>query len=100
MELGCCAGEFGPVVKDRGGCWARAALELGFDGPGEGRAVEFGEDLVCADCVEVFAVEEEAVHVEEAGADWGWHFGGWLGGLVWFGGEEGFQVDVRVCCFC
>ena len=27
MELGCCAGQFGPVVEDRGGCRARAALD-------------------------------------------------------------------------
>jgi hypothetical protein len=47
-------------------------LELGFDGPGEGGAVVFGEEDVCAEGVEVFRVEEEAVHVEETGADGGW----------------------------
>jgi hypothetical protein len=42
LELGCCARELGPGVEDRGGRRAGAALELGFDGPGEGRAVVFG----------------------------------------------------------
>lgn len=56
---------------------------MGFDGPGEGGLVEFGEESVGAEGVEVFGVEEEAVHVEEAGEDggWGWGHGGWVG--VW-----------------
>ena len=74
------AGELGPFVEDSGGGGAGAALQLGFDGPGEGGAGVFGEEDVGAEGVEVFGVEEEAVHVEETGADGGW--GGHCGCLL------------------
>jgi hypothetical protein len=61
------AREFGPVVEDLRSRRTGTALQLGFDGPGEGGAVVFGEQDVGAEGVEVFGVEEEAVHVEEAG---------------------------------
>lgn len=81
------AGEVCPLEEDLGSRGAGAALQLGFDGPGEGGLVVFGEQGVGAEGVEVFGVEEEAVHVEEAGFDgWGlegWHFGG--GVVNWFG---------------
>jgi hypothetical protein len=43
---------------------AGAPLELGFDRPGEGGPVVAVEEGVGYDGVEVFAVEEEAVHVK------------------------------------
>lgn len=67
--------ELCPFVEDGGGGGAGTALHLGFYAPGEGGAVIAVEHLVCALRVEVFGVEEEAVHVEEAGAD-GWESGG------------------------
>jgi len=55
--------------------------------PGERGAVVAGEDRVGAGGVFVFAVEEEAVHVEEAGADgargWGVLVGGGRGEFGW-----------------
>ena len=60
-------GQGGPVVEDFVGFDSGTALELGFDGPGEGGAAISLEDEVDAQGVEVFGVEEEAVHVEEAG---------------------------------
>lgn len=52
------AGELGPFVEDGRGRGAGAALQLGFDGPGKGGSVVFGEKDVCAEGVEVFGVEE------------------------------------------
>ena len=46
-------------------------LQLGFDAPWERRAVLGCEDDVCDEGVDVFGVDEEAVHVEEACADGG-----------------------------
>lgn len=69
--LGFIDGQVGPVLEEAGGFGAGAALELGFDGPGEAGAVVSFEDGVYAVCVEVFGVEEEAVHVEETGPNWG-----------------------------
>ena len=67
-------------MEDGGGAGAGAALQLGFDGPGEGGLAVAGEYRVGAFGVLVFGVEEEAVHVEEADADWGE-----AGGLLaWF----------------
>ena len=40
-----------------------------FDGPWEGRAVVLVENGVDRGGVQVFCVEEEAVHVKEAGPD-------------------------------
>lgn len=80
------AGELGPVVEDFAGGGAWAALQLGFDGPRQCGPVVFGEQDVGAEGVEVFGVEEQAVHVEETGAD-GWRghcgcvsvrVGGWV----------------------
>lgn len=64
-------GKLGPGVEDLAGFGAGAALELGFDVPGEVWAVAFAEDDVVAEGVDILGVEEEAVHVEEAGADGG-----------------------------
>ena len=46
-------------------------MELRFYVPGEGRPVVLGENRVRDVCVDVFGVDEEAVHVEDAGADRG-----------------------------
>lgn len=62
-------GQLRPGVEDARGFGAGAALQLGFDGPGERGLVVAVEQLVGHDGVEVFGVEKEAVHVEEAGAD-------------------------------
>ena len=51
----------------RGG--SRPALHLRFDVPGERGFAVFVQDGVGTDGVEVFAVDEEAVHVEETGPD-------------------------------
>lgn len=48
-----------------------AALQLGFDVPGNVRAVVLAKNLVCNDGVGVFRVDEETVHIEDAGADRG-----------------------------
>lgn len=77
-EGGVGEGEAGPLLEDDVGGWAGPALELGFDRPGEG-----GEGVVLEDCVgdegvDVFGVEEEAVHVEEEGADGGETGGNWF----------------------
>lgn len=67
--LGTRDGQLGPGVEDLAGFGARAALQLGFDIPGEVGPVAFAQDDIVAEGVDVFGVEEEAVHVEEAGAD-------------------------------
>ena len=62
--------EVGPFEEDLGGRGAGAALELGLDVPGElgaGLRVLL-EDDVDALRVDVLGVEQEAVHVEEAGS--------------------------------
>lgn len=66
-----------------------AALELGFDAPGEQGAAVGGEDGVGDEAVDVFGVDEEAVHVEEAGADGGEPKGEGLAELVGGQGEGG-----------
>ncbi len=93
-------GELGPGVEDLAGFGAGAALELGFDVPGEVGAVAFAQDDVVAEGVDVFGVEEETVHVEEAGPD-GREAGAVL--AVWFAQKQvmtgccllGFE-----CCHC
>jgi hypothetical protein len=62
-------GELGPGVEELVGLGARTALEASLDAPGEIGAAVALEDDVDALCIEVFGVKEEAVHVEEAGAD-------------------------------
>lgn len=42
-------------------------MQLGFDIPGKVRFAVFTKDFVCADCIEVFGVYKETVHVEETG---------------------------------
>lgn len=54
------------------GLGSRTTLQLRFYGPGEGGAVVFCQELVCADCVNVLRVDEETVHVEEACLDGWW----------------------------
>ena len=63
-----CDGELRPAEEDCAGRGAGTPLHLCFDGPGERGPAVFGEDSIGADGVEVFGVEEEAVHVEEAGS--------------------------------
>lgn len=77
-------GEAGPLLQDREGGGAGAALQLGLDAPGERGPAVARERFVRADGVEVFGVEEEAVHVEEAGAD-----GGEDGRCFGWGGRRG-----------
>ena len=45
--------------------WSGASLELGFYDPGEVWLAVFAEDDVVAGGVDVFGVEDEAVHVKE-----------------------------------
>ena len=49
----------------------RPAHELCFYFGGEGALAVRGEEFVCDFCVDTFGVDEEAVHVEETGADFG-----------------------------
>lgn len=62
-------------MEDLASFGAGPALELGFDVPGEIGAVAFAEDDVVAEGVDIFGVEEEAIHVEEASSH-GWEAGG------------------------
>lgn len=64
-------GQLRPFLQDRGRGGARAALQLGLDAPGERGAAVPRKQVVGADCVEIFGVQEETVHVEETGADRG-----------------------------
>lgn len=57
----------GPVQEDLVGIGARAALELGLDGPWHGRARVLVQDEVDAERVDVLGIEKEAVHVKETG---------------------------------
>ena len=69
VELFVRDGQFGPVMEDlaRGG--AGPALQLGFDRPGEVGPIVLAQDGVGDGGVGVLAVDEEAVHVEDAGPD-------------------------------
>lgn len=61
--------ELRPFVQDGSCCGIWAALHLCFYAPGEiGTAVAI-EHGVSASSVEIFGIEEEAIHVEEAGTD-------------------------------
>lgn len=71
MELLGRDGQLRPFLQDRGRGGPGAALQLGFDAPGQCGPAVAREQVVGADRVEVFGVDEEAVHVEEAGADGG-----------------------------
>lgn len=62
-------GELGPVGKESVGGRTRAALELGFDGPGEFRALVLLEDEVHTDGVDILRVQEKPVQVEKTGSD-------------------------------
>lgn len=64
-------GQLGPLVEDAGDDGSGSALEAGFYRPGHGISSVPFEDEVGAVRVEVFRVEEEAVHVEETGPDGG-----------------------------
>jgi hypothetical protein len=65
-------GELCPFQEDFIAFGGAAALDPGFDGPGEIGLGVFLQDGVDAFCDEIFGVEEQAVHVEEAGCDWWW----------------------------
>jgi len=65
-------GEFGPVVEDESGLRAGPALHLRFYGPWDGGSVVPLKNHVGHYGVEVFRVDEEAVHVEKGSADAGW----------------------------
>jgi len=62
-------GELGPVGKESVGGRTRAALELGFDGPGEFRALVLLEDEVHTDGVDILRVQEKPVQVEKTSSD-------------------------------
>ncbi|KAI6773650.1 hypothetical protein HG531_000499 [Fusarium graminearum] len=62
-------GELSPVVEDLVGLGAGATLKLGLDGPGEGSLAVLLENDVDTLSVDIFGIEEETVHVEEAGPD-------------------------------
>jgi len=85
-EFGLRDGELGPGVEDGGGFGAGATLELGFDVPGEVGAGVFAQDGVGDEGVDIFGVDQQAVVVEEDGADWG-EAGQEV--LVWFESLDG-----------
>jgi hypothetical protein len=58
-----------PVMEDLVGLGARATLKLGLDGPGEGSLAVLLKDHVDTLGVDVFGIEEEAIHIEETGPD-------------------------------
>ncbi|KAI6776811.1 hypothetical protein HG530_000756 [Fusarium avenaceum] len=62
-------GKLSPVVEDLVGLGTGTTLELGLDGPGEGTLAILFEDDVDTLRVDVFGIEEEAVHVEQTGPD-------------------------------
>ena len=51
--------------------WAGPPLQLGFDAPWERGLAVLVQDYIGNEAVDVFRVDEEAVHVEEAGSDGG-----------------------------
>ena len=82
---------------------SRPTLELGFDVPGQRGFAVLVENHVVAKGVDVFGIDEEAVHVKEAGSDFGetdrsilvWphrneHSHGWC--------STGIHVLVLACC--
>ena len=73
--------ELCPLVEDVGGSRAGTTLQLCFDGPGEGGTAVLGEEGVDDLRIFVFGVEEETVHVEEAGSD-GWESGAGVSKLL------------------
>jgi hypothetical protein len=58
-------------VEDAASRGSRTALQLGFDAPGKVWAVVLAKDLVCNETIGIFRVDEETVHIEDAGADRG-----------------------------
>lgn len=58
-------------MENSTGCGSRAALQLGFDAPGKVWAIVLAKDLVCDEAVRIFRVDEEAIHIEDAGSDGG-----------------------------
>lgn len=64
-------GKLGPIHEDGTRGAPGTSHELGFDGPGERRPVVGAEDVVGAERVHVFCVDQETIHIEEAGADGG-----------------------------
>lgn len=48
---------------------SRAALQLGFDFPGQRRLPVLMQDHVVTSGIDVFGIDEESVHVKETGAD-------------------------------
>ena len=63
-------------MKGRMHLWTWATLELRFNLPGEIAAPVFLQDYVVALGVDVFCVENEPVHIEETGSDFGKPGGG------------------------
>lgn len=47
----------------------RAALQLGFDFPGQRRLAVLVQDHIVTSGIDVFGIDEESVHVKETGAD-------------------------------
>ena len=86
-------------MEDAAGLGPGAALQLRFDVPGEVGFAVVAEDGVGAEGVEVFRVDEEAIHVEEAGADWWEALGRGLLAcermVCWWGELGGFTIFVR-----
>lgn len=62
-------GKVCPRVENMAVAGARDAHQPGFDGPREGRTTVTEEDVVRALLVDVFGVDQQAVHVEDAGPD-------------------------------
>lgn len=64
-------GQLGPVVEDVAVCRVRNTHELGSDRASQGGSSIFCEEFVRGQSDYVFGVDEESVHVEDTGADYG-----------------------------
>lgn len=60
-------GQLGPVVEDLVGGGTGPALQLRLDGPGKRGAIILLEHEIHAEGVDIFGIEQEAIHVEETG---------------------------------
>ena len=60
--------QLSPVVKNIAGRGTRNTHELRFDRPWKRRSTVLYEDVVGTESVNIFGIEEKAVHVEDAGA--------------------------------
>jgi uncharacterized protein YqfA (UPF0365 family) len=69
LILGIGDGKVGPGAEDFTCIGESATLELSLDRPRQGWFAVLGEDLVDGLAYEIFAIDQQAVHVEKTGSD-------------------------------